>query len=1444
MQMRAKKTKWLLVCAVILLGVYLFLWKLILPAGLNRAIPFVEQTAAEYINGQLQMSTVEVSPDLAFTVKDVELRTTQGDLVAQIPALKLELNPFKLLGGSGAVGTITHITLERPRLLLVQNDQEEWNVAGLLKPSQSSSTDFKGKVAIRDGELSVQMPYGQWTMGVEGEVDPARNPVFGIQMALTKEDQTIQVTGTIDTDRHGQITMETGLLRLDDFRSLAAHLLPLTGLKGQVTDTSITWTGTEDGNHLSGKSTLGQVQATYTYNDIPLDLTASGDVAFEDLKLTASDLDATVNGQKAHLQGSVDLSDMDNPKAQRLTVQVRQLDLSALPVEVPAQGLVNAEITLNGDKDNLLGDGVLTSDALTVQGYTLTQLRLPLSIQGQRIEVNGASAEVGGRAVIHASYDWKEQSGIGSFEAQQIDLSSFVPRAGSLGLNGTLYAQGSYNDGTLKLETVSSDLALQWNELSLNQLAVDALITGSDVAVTRLSGYTAEGGALAGTGSYIGEALKADLYLTDIPITPLLRLAGQEGSGKLSTHLTASGTAANPSVFGAFSLKDAELMGLKIQEVHGALNWADQKLSFHKVEALMDQGTHVLDGSLDLKPEDPVVDATLTTTGIRLEPLAALAKAPIAITGNLTNTITVQGPLSNPKFHGHVHAYDGSVNKFLVDEVDGDYTYDGVVLNLQNFKLQALSCTAAFAGTVTRDGVLNLGLDARNLNLLRLPWFKDEVSLSGLVNFSGSITGRYTNPQFQGVLTSNSVFINNVEFTGLALSFQSQGGHVNSLQGTFQQKTGGDYSLKAYFDFDQRLIQWTADVERGNVRSLLQMGGLNLDIDGYLSGRIELNPKGRGTGMTIKGKVEDGKVRGVPFSAADFDIYTLHGNWQIRKLQATEAQGGILAAQGNVDLRKKTVDLELATNAASAKLLTVAFANNPPDVTGKMNIAAQVKGPLDNPKGNFSLELDGGSVNGVAFDSLYGMVTLRDQMFSLEQFLIQRDVYKVSAYGTFPMDLLRAPKDRKNPHAQMNLDVHLDNGNLAILPTLTKYVDWAEGPTSGNVAITGTLENYAVNGSIDMDNGTVKLKRINSTLDNMKFHAQFAGNTITLKEFSTTVGKNGSITASGSYQLHDTSGKPYQLTAVVKDVEPDSSLIRGKINGNLTVEQKNAMPFVTADFKLEEIYLGISSIPDLSGGGSNLGLDVTVDLGDDLHLYNASFFDIHARGKIHATGTTENPYMNGSSITVNKGSTLKYLGTPFRIGFGQLTWPMPGTFIPVLDLTAFTRLGQYNILAKASGPLSLDDLQIHLSSDPPQNEDTLKRFLTLKTDNADLTNADVQSLVDAGLQLTYLADVEDAIKDALGLDELRIYSGNLQTGIGFSLDAQRANETNLQDRREYNVLVSKYFGNKLKVGYTTRFDGEEYNTFAEYYIAKKVNLSFSVNQDQEHWYGVQYHTRF
>ena len=41
-------------------------------------------------------------------------------------------------------------------------------------------------------------------------------------------------------------------------------------------------------------------------------------------------------------------------------------------------------------------------------------------------------------------------------------------------------------------------------------------------------------------------------------------------------------------------------------------------------------------------------------------------------------------------------------------------------------------------------------------------------------------------------------------------------------------------------------------------------------------------------------------------------------------------------------------------------------------------------------------------------------------MFTLNQFLVQRGIYKLSAYGTLPLDLLRAKENRRNPDAQMN----------------------------------------------------------------------------------------------------------------------------------------------------------------------------------------------------------------------------------------------------------------------------------------------------------------------------------------------------------------------------------------------------------------------------------------
>ena len=72
--------------------------------------------------------------------------------------------------------------------------------------------------------------------------------------------------------------------------------------------------------------------------------------------------------------------------------------------------------------------------------------------------------------------------------------------------------------------------------------------------------------------------------------------------------------------------------------------------------------------------------------------------------------------------------------------------------------------------------------------------------------------------------------------------------------------------------------------------------------------------------------------------------------------------------------------------------------------------------------------------------------------------------------------------------------------------------------------------------------------------------------------------------------------------------------------GDISVTQKNGMPFVAGALNLEDLYIGLTSVPSFGSGGSPIGLDFTVDLGEKMHLHTASFYDIWGGGKIHLGG--------------------------------------------------------------------------------------------------------------------------------------------------------------------------------------------------------------------------------
>ena len=111
-----------------------------------------------------------------------------------------------------------------------------------------------------------------------------------------------------------------------------------------------------------------------------------------------------------------------------------------------------------------------------------------------------------------------------------------------------------------------------------------------------------------------------------------------------------------------------------------------------------------------------------------------------------------------------------------------------------------------------------------------------------------------------------------------------------------------------------------------------------------------------------------------------------------------------------------------------------------------------------------------------------------------------------------------------------------------------------------------------------------------------------------------------------------------------------------------------------------------------------------------------------------------------------------------------------------------------------------------------------------------------------------LGDVEMFVKQTLGLDQFRIYTGKTRSGIGFESAYDRNKELTEDEKNQYNVLVSKYLNNNFMIGYTTSFDAVDRSIFGQYDISKHMNITYSrsydMSRDPKDWYGLEYKISF
>ena len=1412
----------------VLAMLYYALVTYVVPGYLKNLLPEAEELAQQYVNGSVQIGEVRWDGGLSAEIDNVIIQDESQQKVIVLPKTIVNLRPWLALDNPARA--VSKITLLQPQVHLTMDEQGRWNMQNLLKSSSSEETPFYGLLQVKDCALRVATPYGSWDFTVNAEADGGANPNFALKVDVLAGQDKLRLQGLVTTKGVGNLHLKTDQLHLAAYAALAEHYGQVRALQGSVDKLQLTWVNDGQQVRLSGKGLLNGVAGRMTAAGSEHQLQLAGQIDAEQNKVNTADLKVMIDQQPVTVRGEADLRDLDN----------------------------------------ISGSGSITAAKLQWQDWQGGKINIQAVLADNTLQLQKAELSYGGGSVkMQGSYDLQDSTLIANVDFDNVTQQIAALKNDSITASGGIALLAQKNDDIWQLHAAGDTFNIKWRSLLINKLGFDGSFDGQKLTVAHL-------GALAGKGSLAASGMvtvDGDVQLNgrmaQFPVDPFLEFSGYRGSGLCSTGFSVGGTLSAPEFTGIVQLTDVSFMEQKLNEAHGLISLKDNVLRFKDFQANMDQGRHVVNGSIDLRGEEPVFDLAVETDGVRAEPLIAVAYPQLKLTGNIDNIVQLRGTLSDLDLDGEVRLTDGSAEGYLIDSVAGRYSYHNQQLRLQNFVIQALSTEVILDGVMDAQQQLDFQMDARNISLNRLPVMDKDVALDGYINAHGYLKGTLSRPYFMGQVTSDLLSINGEVLSDLEGNVTSNGYDKNELSVSFKQpynNESGDYGLfKAELNINipQRFMQGKVVTLWGNLGSILRMCKQNYNIDGTVQGEVDINPRGKGSGIDIDIWTEDVKVHDLNYYRMMFKGRLQNGilsfdNVKIMEQKDVEDQG-VVAVKGQVDFRQRMYNVEIGATKANPAITTFLM-QDPPEIKGQADMLIQVNGPFDNPSGSCSLEINNGSVAGVGIDKLTALMSLQNDHLQLQQFIASKDVYNIKASGDIPLDVFRDAASRRNPNAQMHIVMDLNDARLGILPAMTDMVEWGIGDTQGEIVIGGTLEEPLVNGSVKINDGSVKVKNLDTVIDNIQTDIEFKGNEMLLHNLSAQLGK-GTVTASGSYALRASEKDTYKLSVTAEDAELVSELFTGRINSNIEIipqryhvfgdgnqpPQVAYRPMFNGSVRLDDVLVNMPTLPEFGEGSSNMGMDMQIDLGPKVHLFNKYLYDIWLAGNMHITGSTVFPIIDGS-IKADHGS-VTYLRTPFKIKNASVGWAVPGTFLPTVNMEAEARFSRYDIFMRINGPV--ETMELHLGSNPPLSENTIIRMLTLQRDTSggeDVTGEDLQNLMSAGLQMAVLGDVEMLVKQTLGLDQFRIYMGKVRSGIGFESMSDKKQELTQEERSQYNLLVSKYLTDNFMIGYTSSFDGIDRSIFGQYDISRHFNLTYSrsydLSDEAEDWYGVEYKITF
>lgn len=1419
-------------------------------AIIEKALTAAEETASEILGVPVKIGSVDLN-DVEFLdfdknsdviVRDVEIFDKKNELLARVDEAKIN---FKLIAlRDDPVAALDEITINGATLNLKKRDENSWNFNDLKLETEGEST-FGAKIFLSNGTVNASFDGKNISVSeIAGSADCADMNAIATQISAKTLGANVNAAGTLSMAQQ-VVNAQVDEIFFDKVLPyLPEDTIPdgveiLRGAAENITlhllhnDAALTYLGSAHVRDAAVKVEKTNVE------DINGNVTLSEKEIFIDGT-------AIANGQQAAASGKIRL-DTDEIFFD-VFAESDSFTPSAIISEIGIDGSAAIRAHLVGTATNPQVDAEIFSDRLAYDDFTAQNISTKLRFVGEMIYLTDTAASVfGGRVTGSAEIKTSDLSFNAHVKADNLDVATLCEFTGTEQIAaGKISADLGVNGGDMPMKVYGSaeTNGLDVANLHINEANASFYFTNNNLTLDYLSAKLPEGGTLGLEGT-ITDLSKLDLkfYGAHVDLALAKRFDdAADMSGLADFKGTVNGDSSNPNVTLLLSAVDMsehageQFKGNLFKQPYDSISLAASGsldgINIDEFQLEKDGAVKwtVVEGRVGLTGEK-IINLQLDTTEVRAEDIAALVAPDQPITGNVTNTVKITGTLDNPQVAGNIKFNRGSYRGILLSGMTGDYFLEGDILRLQNFEITSPMIDMVLNGTINKNTqVMDFTVQGKDIRLERFQAkFPENYTAEGHTTFEGIIKGTPAVPIFDGELKADEIYLNGVLLTNIYGHISTNG--MNVYLDDFHFSDGdGHYQMQISTNLDNEAISGEVDVTNADISNMLAMAAQKNElVDGTLNSKILIS----GTVSRMQGSLTGEILKG---TFATYDIHDikiavnmLNNNVYVNQLEGKQGDKGTFDLKGSANLGG-SLDLTFVAKELELGIFSKA-AGLDIDMVGTSNIVAKLGGTINDPFGEVLLTATGG-IRGSTFDLLHGHFLLKNQRFNVEEFRVTRELagttYGASMEGFVPIKaLLARSKDALPADEQLNLTVSLDGADLSLLPVVSKEISFGVGALEGSVKITGTAARPQFNGQIALNDGSVKLKHMKSLIEHINISTLFKGESFSIENFSGNIGA-GTFALTGGFDFPNLEIKNYNFDFAADNLDIDSDFYRGLLNANFNFSEgqifRRTLPKLSGHIDLDKCRVSVPALPDDDEPLPEFILDVALNLGDKVHFYSSRLYDMYIKGNAHFEGTTRIPKTSGL-ISVKRGGTLTYLESVFNIREGEVHFNQVGTFFPSVHFSAESKINRTRIFLSVNGPP--DNMKISLTSSPEMTETEIIRLLTFREAYADgegeLSTADALAI---GLQMTILGDIEDALKQTIGIDQFTVSRGS-----GSMFESHNPGEQGGADRdKDYNIKIGKYVNDKMMLRYTHGFGNHKVKRYGLQYDFND-NLGFTIERE-------------